>query len=196
MKIIDRKIVCEGRFLRSVVVTYAGRETGPDGKGKEIMRDWEAVERIDCGGIAVIVPLKDDGTVLLTRQFRPPVDSYVIELPAGLAAVGEPLEEAARRELVEETGYSAGKLDFLTEGPLSSGVSSEILSAFVATALTFTGISGRDETEDIEVLEAPLDRLYADLEKMRRNGDLIDLKIYGLIELAKDFMESRNGSSS
>lgn len=191
MKVIGRKNLWEGRFLRSVLIRYSGPHPDPGATGgMNIIRDWEAVERVNCGGIAAIVPVRDDGSVLLIRQFRPPVNGNVIELPAGLAAVGEPVEEAARRELREETGYSAGRMDFLTEGPLSSGLSSEMLAVFLATGLTFTGIEGRDETEDIEILEVPLEVLYSELAVMRSRGDLIDLKIYGLIELAKEFMRS------
>jgi ADP-ribose diphosphatase len=189
MKVIGKKDMWQGKFLRAVLIKYSDLQSGvtPD---KEVVRDWEAVERVNCGGIAAIVPVRDNGSVLLIRQFRPPVNGFVVELPAGLAAPGEPLAEAARRELTEETGYSAQEMNFLTEGPLSSGLSSEILGVFLATGLTFTGITNRDETEDIEVFEVPLDGLYSELAAMRSRGDYIDLKIYGLIELAKEFMRS------
>ena len=57
----------------------------------------------------------------------------VIELPAGLVEPGENMEEAARRELIEETGWSAGKLEFLAEGPISTGASTESLRAYLCT---------------------------------------------------------------
>lgn len=196
MKVTGKKTLWQGKFLRSVLIRYSDRRTGPGTGSKEIPRDWEAVERVNCGGVAAIVPIKDDGSVLLIRQFRPPVGGYVVELPAGLAAPGEPVEDTAERELKEETGYSAGRMDFLAEGPLSSGLSSEILEVFLATDLVFTGIGKRDETEDIEVLEVPLDGLYGKLAEMRSRGDHIDLKIYGLIELAKDFMKAGGKPSS
>ena len=127
-----------------------------------------------------------DNKVLVTRQFRPPVNGYVIELPAGLMSEREDtLTEAAMRELIEETGYSAGNMVYLTEGPLSSGASGEVLTAFLATGLVFQGLGKQDETEDIEVLKIPIGEIYQKLSDLRSDGNLIDLKIYSLLELAK-----------
>jgi ADP-ribose pyrophosphatase len=128
----------------------------------------------------------DDKEVLLVRQFRPPVNGYVIEFPAGLMSEREDiLKEAAMRELLEETGYSAGNMVYLTEGPLSSGASGEVLSAFLATGLVFRGMGKQDETEDIEVIKIPISDIYQQLSDLRSDGNLIDLKIFGLLELAK-----------
>ncbi len=130
--------------------------------------------------------MTDDKEVLLVRQFRPPVNGYVIEFPAGLMSEREDtLKEAAMRELLEETGYSAGNIVYLTEGPLSSGASGEVLSAFLATGLVFRGMGKQDETEDIEVLKIPIGEIYQQLSDLRSDGNLIDLKIFGLLELAK-----------
>lgn len=178
MKVTGKTTLWEGKFLRAVQIRYL---RGPG----ERARQWEAVERVGCDGIVAIVPFTADGEVILIRQFRPPVNGYVIELPAGLCDPGETLEDAARRELIEETGHSAGKLAFLTEGPLSSGLSSEMLSAFAATRLTYVGIGRRDETEDIEVMKVHIDGLFAELRSRQEAGDFIDTKIYGLIELAE-----------
>jgi len=182
MEIIGKTSLWEGKFLRAVRIEYS------DGVVDK-RRYWEAVERVGCDGVVAIVPITDDGMLVLIRQFRPPVGECVIELPAGLCDPGERLEDAARRELIEETGYSTGKLTFLTEGPLSSGLSSEILSVFSATGLAYVGIGKRDETEDIEVLEVPLNEVMPVLRSRQEAGDYIDIKIYGLIELAKQSME-------
>ncbi len=178
MTVIGKKTLWEGKFLRSVLVRYI------DGSGVT-QRDWEAVERVGCDGIVGIVPFTEEGEVVMIRQFRPPINGRVVELPAGLCDPGERMEDAAQRELIEETGYSAGELRLLTEGPLSSGLSSELLTVFVATGLTFVGIGRRDETEHIEVLKVPLDRLISELALRRKAGDYIDIKLYGLIDLAK-----------
>ncbi len=178
MKVTGKTILWEGKFLRVVDVEYS------DGV-EDMLRRWEAVERVGCDGIVGVVPFTEDEEVILIRQFRPPVNGYVIELPAGLCDPGETLEDAARRELIEETGYSAEKLTFLTKGPLSSGLSSEMLSAFAATGLKHVGIGKRDETEDIEVIKVHLDSLLPELRSRQEAGDYIDMKIYGLIELAK-----------
>lgn len=178
----------EGRYLRSVLLTYSQPlKTGTP----EIVRQWEAVERVGCDCIVGMVPFTGEGEVILIRQFRPPVDCFVIELPAGLCEPGEAPEEAAKRELVEETGYSAGKLDFLAEGPLSSGISSEMLTVYLARGLSYIGIGERDETEEIEVLKMPLDTFGEGLERLRDGGDCVDLKIYGLIELAREFIRKK-----
>jgi len=123
--------------------------------------------------------------VLLIRQFRPPVNNYVVEFPAGLNDQGETLEEAARRELIEETGYSAKEMIFLAEGPLSSGASADILTAYLAKGIEFIGIGERDETEEIEVLRIPVDDLFQKLSLLRTQGDYVDLKILGLLMLAR-----------
>jgi len=118
------------------------------------------------------------------------VNNYVIEFPAGLNDKGDTLEEAARRELLEETGYYAGRMIFLTEGPLSSGASGEILSVYLARDLVFKGVGGRDETEDIEVITIPIEKLCDRLSAFQSQGDLVDLKILGLFELARKKMGS------
>jgi ADP-ribose pyrophosphatase len=185
MKVTSKKIEWEGTFLRSVLITYSQ----PGGTGEtEKVRQWEAVERVGCDCIVGLVPFTEDGAVILIRQFRPPLNCFVVELPAGLCEAGEQPEDAARRELTEETGYAAGQLHFLAEGPLSSGMSSEVLTVYLATGLSYAGIGLRDETEDIEVLKVPLAKIREELARLLGRGDCIDLKIYGLIELAKEFL--------
>ncbi len=176
-KVVERRVVWEGSFLRGIVTKYI------DSSGK--VREWESLERINCKGIVAIVPVTDDNEVLLIKQFRPPVNGYVIEFPAGLSEKEDVLEEAASRELLEETGYSAKDMIYLTKGPLSSGASGEILTAFLARGLEFIGIGKRDETEDIEVLKIPINVVYEKLSALQSEGNLIDLKIFGLLELVK-----------
>jgi ADP-ribose pyrophosphatase len=185
VRVIEKKTICEGKFLRFVLTKYI------DSSGA--IREWESFERVNCKGIVAVVPVTDNKEVLLIRQFRPPVNGYVIEFPAGLNDKGDTLEEAARRELLEETGYTAEKMIFLTEGPLSSGASGEILTAYLANGLALNQVQGqgvgkRDETEDIEVLKLPMVDLYQKLEALHSEGDYVDLKIFGLIELAKKYL--------
>ncbi|MEW6674856.1 MAG: NUDIX hydrolase [Nitrospirota bacterium] len=180
VKIIGRKAVWEGSFLRCILTTYI------DSSG--VIREWESFERVNCKGIVAIVPVTDNKEVLLIRQFRPAVNGYVIEFPAGLNDRGDTLEKAARRELLEETGYSAREMTFLAEGPLSSGASGEILTVFLARGLEFKGIGRRDETENIEVLKIPITELYNKLSNLQSEGNYVDLKIYGLMELARKYL--------
>lgn len=182
METIDKKTVWEGRYVRALILTYK------DHSGN--MRNWEAVERVNCNGIVAIVPVTTNNEVILIRQFRPVVNNYVIEFPAGLNDRNESLLDVARRELVEETGYSAEEFVFLSEGPLSSGMSAEILSVFLAKNAVPASSQlmqqyPAEETENIEVIKTPLSALFETLEAFQKKGDYIDLKIYGLAELAR-----------
>jgi 8-oxo-dGTP pyrophosphatase MutT (NUDIX family) len=179
----EKRTLLEGKFLRFLLTTYI------DAYGVE--RQWESFERVNCNGIVVIVPIVDEREIILTRQFRPPTNTYVIEFPAGLNDKGDTLEAAAKRELLEETGYIAGELIFLTEGPMSSGASGEILTAYLARNLEYKGIGERDDGEDIELIQVPLEKLDKKLSDLQAEGNCVDLKIYGLIELAKKHLMSR-----
>ena len=127
MEILSKKIVWKGNFMSAVEITYR------DAKG--VVRTWEALERVGVAGIVIMVAVTPSGNVILERQFRPPVGRDVIELPAGLVESDETMEVAAKRELIEETGWSAGKLEFLAEGPISTGASTESLRAYLCTDL-------------------------------------------------------------
>lgn len=196
MKVVNRKTLWEGHYLRSVLVEYVdcrdSSGTGENSGPAERLRNWETIERMGCSGVVAVVPFTDDGSVILIRQYRPPVDSHVIELPAGLVDIGETPEATARRELIEETGYAARDMDFLISGPASSGSSSEILDVYVATGLSFVGIGERDEAENMEVLKIPLDELNAETSRLGEEGNYVDLKVHGMIRLAKDFLEKKS----
>jgi 8-oxo-dGTP pyrophosphatase MutT (NUDIX family) len=175
-EILDKNVLWEGRFLRSLLIKYRNL------KGNII--SWEAFDRVEVKGIAVIVPFTRDDEIILTKQFRPPVNKYVIEFPAGLNDQGESLEEVARRELLEETGYEAESLSLIAEGPLSSGASSEILTVFLATDVQFRDSQRLDEVEEIEVMKVPVQGFYGHLQSHQDNETYLDLKIFGLYELA------------
>ncbi len=177
MEILDKKIVWKGSFMSAVQITYR------DAKG--VVRTWEALERVGIGGIVVMVGITPAGTVILEKQFRPPLGRDVIELPAGLVEPGEDMETAARRELIEETGWSAKQLEYLAEGPISTGASTESLRAYLCTGLEHVGKNGGDDNEIIEVIEVPLESAQEFLQDRQKQGVLVDLKVYGLIELAK-----------
>ena len=177
MEIISRKIVWKGSFMSAVEITYR------DARG--VTRTWEALERLGIGGIVVMVSVTPTGNVILEKQFRPPLGRDVIELPAGLVEADEPMEVAAKRELIEETGWAAGKLDFLAEGPISTGASTESLRAYLCTELNYVGKNGGDDNEIIEVIEVPLQNAQEFLQDQQKQGMLVDLKVFGLIELAR-----------
>lgn len=177
MEIISKKTVWKGSFMSAVEITYR------DARG--VVRTWEALERVGIGGIVVMVAVTPAGEVILEKQFRPPMGRDVIELPAGLVDPGESMESAAKRELIEETGWSAGKMEFLAEGPSSTGASTETLRAYLCTDLVQVGKNGGDDNEIIEVIEIPIRKVQEFLRAAQMNGTLVDLKVFGLVELAR-----------
>jgi ADP-ribose pyrophosphatase len=177
MEVLNKKILWQGKFMSAVEITYR------DARG--VVRTWEALERVGIGGIVVMVGVTPAGGVILEKQFRPPMGRDVIELPAGLVEAGEDMEQAAKRELIEETGWSAGKLEFLAEGPLSTGASTEALRAYLCTELEHVGKNGGDDNEIIEVIEVPLQSAQQFLREEQKKGLLVDLKVFGLVELAR-----------
>jgi ADP-ribose pyrophosphatase len=107
-------------------------------------------------GAVVIIPLIDEGTLLLEHQYRYPVRSHFLELPAGKIEADEPAEQTARRELLEETGYVARDWRFLTTLHPCVGYSDERIELFLARGLTFEGHPGEDD-EFIETVTMSID---------------------------------------
>jgi ADP-ribose pyrophosphatase len=100
-------------------------------------------------GASVIVPMFEDGTVLVERQYRYPVREHMLELPAGKIDQKEDPERAARRELLEETGYEAGRWDFIGTLMPCIGYSDELIHAYLARNLTYS----KQNLDDEEFLE-------------------------------------------
>ena len=155
------------------------------GKYLDLIRDdnWEYVKRTNCSGIVVIVPMTSGGNVIFVEQFRRPVEAQVIEWPAGLVSdkvshSAETMEAAARRELLEETGYEAEHLSLLVGGPVSSGLSYEIITFYQALDAVKKGPGGGDATESIKVHEVPLKEADLWLYEMEKKGFLVDPKVY------------------
>jgi ADP-ribose pyrophosphatase len=162
-----------------------GERTLYDGKYIRLVQHgkWEFARRQNTTGIVGIVAVTDDGKLLLVEQFRPPVGKAVIELPAGLAgdvegSEGEELADAARRELLEETGYSAREMTPVASGPPSAGLSDEVITMFVARGLTKTGEGAGDGSEQITLHEVPVGEVRAFVERKAKAGMLVDLKVF------------------
>jgi len=111
-------------------------------------------------GACVIVPLLDDGRVCLIRNWRVAVNQTLIELPAGTLEPPEPPHVTAERELIEETGYRAQKIEFLHDFFLSPGILDEKMHLYLATGLT-AGETAREEGEEIENWLVPWDEAIA-----------------------------------
>ncbi|MDQ8729475.1 NUDIX hydrolase [Bradyrhizobium sp. LHD-71] len=167
------------------------RKTLYEGKFIRLMDDdgWEFADRVVGDGVVCIVAI-DDGHVILVEEFRRAVQAPVISLPAGLidrAEAGRTQEtaiEAAVRELREETGYTARRIEQVASGPISAGMTTERLTFFLAQDLV-AGPSEPDESEDIKVHRVPLERLSGWLAECTARGAEIDPKIFAGLYFAK-----------
>lgn len=164
-------------------IMWAGRFITAKRRGR-----WEYVGRARGIQAAVILAIDEDeyGSrhVLLVDQFRVPLGRRCIELPAGLVGDGEEDEEAASaaaRELEEETGYRADRLEMAGEFYSSPGMVSESFSLFRAHDLVRTGEGGGVGGEDIRVHRIPLDRLADQVAAWRAEGFAIDVKLLLLL---------------
>ena len=129
--------------------------------GRETVR-----EMVEHPGSVIVLPVTTDDEVVFVRQYRYTVDETVIELPAGLIDEGEAPEDAARRELEEETGYRPGEMRLLGSAFVSPGYTQEESRFYVATGCT-RDAHEPDEEEPMEVLHVPL----ADLPEMVQPGE-------------------------
>ena len=127
-------------------------------------------------GAAAVVPLKDNGTVVLIKQFRHAAGGFIYEIPAGKLHPGEDPMHCAARELEEEIGYVAGRLELLTSILTAPGFTDEVIHIYKATDMT-AGRQQLDRDEVLEVLEISLEEAI----KMIKAGTIRDAKtIVGL----------------
>lgn len=153
---------------------------------------WEFAERTNPGGAVIVVATTDADEVLFVEQYRVPIECLTIEMPAGLVGdlegqAHEGVVETAQRELEEETGYRAGRIDFVMAGPSSAGMSNEQVAFVRARGLQRVGAGGGDETEQIVVHHVPREGVAAWLAGRAAAGYSIDPKLYaGLYFLERD----------
>lgn len=134
--------MCEGQYLRLVKRGH-----------------WEYAERTNAGSAVIVIAVTPEDKLLFVEQFRVPMNAPTIEMPAGLVGdldAHDTMEEAARRELLEETGWQASEVKVLMVGPTSSGMSNELIAFVRARGLTRVHAGGGDETENITVHEVPV----------------------------------------
>jgi ADP-ribose pyrophosphatase len=162
---IDSKKIFEGRIFDVTVDTV--RE-GDQTYKREVVHH---------GGSAVILPVFDDGTVALVKQYRHPAVKYLLELPAGTLNEREPPEVGAARELEEELGLVAGRMEKLCEFFVSPGFLSEKMWLYLAMDLQETEQRLEDD-EAIEIVRMPIDRAL----QMITDNEIEDAKtIIGLL---------------
>ncbi len=134
------------------------------------------LETIRHPGAAAVVPVKDDGTVVLIRQFRHAAGGFIYEIPAGKLAPGEDPLHCASRELEEEVGYRASTFELLSSIFTAPGFADEVIHVYKATGLT-KGRQHLDRDEVLDVIEMPLSEAITKIE----NGTIRDGKtILGL----------------
>ena len=169
-KTVSSKLLHQGKSF----AFYSDKVTLPD--GREAQRDY-----VRYPEAVAILPVLDDGRILLIRQFRYSIGKTLLEVPAGkIDDPKEAMEKAAYRELEEETGYSATRLSYLFSHYPAVGYSSETIHSFIATGLKKTA-THFDEDEFIEI--APYDK--KDVESFVQKGEIMDAKTLLLIQYAQ-----------
>lgn len=168
----------QGAFIRLVLGTFVD----PDGFTFE--RDI-----VRHPGAVCVVPLLDDGQVLMVRQYRAPLDSRLLEVPAGkLDVPGEPLEASARRELLEEVGYAASSMTELGRFYNSPGFTDEMTVCYLAEGLTSADRSSQGvEEHHMTVETVTLD----EVAQLVANGELLDAKSMLALSLARRHVAAR-----
>ncbi|GAB4146057.1 MAG: NUDIX hydrolase [Sphingomonadales bacterium] len=159
-----QQIIGEGRYL---TLLRRGR--------------WEYVRRHGASGVVCMIAVTPARELVLVQQHRPALGRDCLELPAGLVGDedrAEALETAARRELLEETGFEAGRWRYLFDAASSAGMTDEAPAFFLAGDLRRVAPGGGDDSENITVHLAPLDGLAAWLAAKAQTGLAIDVKVY------------------
>ncbi len=168
-KTLDSKRIYEGRIINlrvDKVTVVSGTST------REI---------VEHNGGSVIAAVTNDNKIIMVKQFRKPMESPILEVPAGKLDGDEDPADAALRELSEETGYTAGKLEKLTEFYPSVGYTTEVLHIYLATDLK-PGACHPDENEVLEVMEMDLEEVY----RMVMDGKIHDGKTIAAVMMARD----------
>lgn len=144
---------------------------------------WEYVSRTRDVQVVAIVALSSEEELILVEQYRVPVGHRVVELPAGLVGDEESSEkesslQAAKRELLEETGYVSEDWRHAFLGCSSAGLSDERITVFVARDVRKEGPGGGVDDEQIDVLKVPIPELKEFLRSREADNVLVDLKIW------------------
>lgn len=177
IKVLQNKIIHKGAFT-----TLWGTEFIVQG----LTRTWEWLEKFD---IAYVLPITKDGKYLFIKQFRLPINMYVLETPAGIIDAKSSPEEIALKELQEETGYTTNKpLEVLPKYPMCPALTNGFAYGFCARDVVRTNIQELEDAEDIEIVELSKDELL-NLVYSAKAKYYIDPRLLGLITM----IESKSG---
>jgi len=176
-ELIKSEILLQGRAFK------IRRDTlkSPDGRETKL-------EIVDHGGSVVIIPVDDENNLLFVRQYRHAAHDDLLELPAGTRDEDEPYEECAAREIREETGMEAGKLQKVGEFYLAPGYSTEFMAVFLATGLKENPLQA-DDDEFLQVERIPLKKAF----EMAEHGEVPDAKSLAALLLARSHLEKYLG---
>jgi ADP-ribose pyrophosphatase len=172
-ELLKSEVLMRGRAFairRDYLKTPDGRET--------------KLEIIEHGGSVVIIPVDENGNILLVRQYRHATGKDLLELPAGTLDGDEAPEACAAREIREETGMAAGSLEKLGEFYLAPGYSDEFMVVYLATELS-EGPLDADEDEFLSVERVPIAKAI----QMAERGEIPDAKSLAALFLAKPSLE-------
>jgi ADP-ribose pyrophosphatase len=172
-ELIRSETLLQGRAFkirRDTLRTPDGRET--------------KLEIVDHGGSVVIIPIDDEKHMLFVRQYRHAAKADLLELPAGTREEEEPFEECAAREIREETGMEAGRLQKVGGFYLAPGYSTEFMVVFLATDLKVNPLNA-DEDEFLQVEKIPVRKAF----EMAEQGEVPDAKSLAALLLARSHLE-------
>lgn len=172
---LDRRLVYEG----SIINMYKDRIKVPNGN----IVDWDFIGH---KGAAAVIPITEEGKILLVKQWRNALDRFTLEIPAGgLEGETEPMIHCAARELEEETGYKSDNLEFLVSLRTTVAFCNEKIDVFVARDLVKTN-QKLDEDENIEVKAYDMEELL----DMIRKGTMQDSKTVSAVLAYKAFYQN------
>ena len=173
--LLEKKLRSENIY--DGVLLHVRRDTVTLPNGREAVREW-----VRHPGASAVLPVFEDGTVLLVRQYRYPVDRVTLEIPAG--KLDSPKEDplaCAVRELSEETGYTAKHWAKLTTIGTTVGFSNEYIHLYLARELS-VGAQHTDEDEFVNVVQMP----FSDALAMVKSGEIIDSKTIISLMMAQE----------
>ncbi|HLO18189.1 MAG TPA: NUDIX hydrolase [Anaerolineales bacterium] len=167
-------------------------ETLLQGRAFKIRRDYlktpdgleTKLEIVEHGGSVVLIPIDEEGNLLFVRQYRHAAGKNILELPAGTRDENEPYEKCAAREIREETGMEAEKLQKVGEFYLAPGYSTEFMMVFLATELKENPLKA-DYDEFLELEKFPVKRAL----EMAAHGEVPDAKSLAALLLARSYLE-------